>query len=371
MGTICTASERETLVLWRRPLATLYYFTLQLISEVSRLLILLLTSRAIVLSSVLVSATLAAAIHFPGPYTPYLDLMSSKSSWCLYWVGLGVLSSVGFGTGLHTFLLYLGPHIAGVTIAAWECGTTEFPEPPYPTKIVCPEEGGSEMIINMWAIMSKVRLEAFMWGAGTALGELPPYFMARAARLSGQKLEDEDFNELEEIKDQEKISLWSRAKLMMHDLVQKAGFIGILLCASIPNPLFDLAGLTCGHFLVPFTTFFGATLIGKAVVKMHIQMLFVIFIFSKHHLEALENLVASIPEIGPAMHAPFVEYMDKQKVKLHSGGKEGGPVTESMLSKCFEVFLVIMLVYFVVSIIHSMAQQYHKDVVEEEKKKNS
>lgn len=23
-----------------------------------------------------------------------------------------------------------------------------------------------------------------MWGAGTALGELPPYFMARAARLS-------------------------------------------------------------------------------------------------------------------------------------------------------------------------------------------
>ncbi len=27
--------------------------------------------------------------------------------WCLWWVGLGVLSSVGLGTGLHTFLLYL------------------------------------------------------------------------------------------------------------------------------------------------------------------------------------------------------------------------------------------------------------------------
>lgn len=33
--------------------------------------------------------------------------------------------------------------------------------------------------------MAKVRLEAMCWGAGTALGELPPYFMARAARLSG------------------------------------------------------------------------------------------------------------------------------------------------------------------------------------------
>lgn len=36
--------------------------------------------------------------------------------------------------------------------------------------------------------MSKVRLEAMCWGAGTALGELPPYFMARAARLSGYVL---------------------------------------------------------------------------------------------------------------------------------------------------------------------------------------
>ncbi len=27
--------------------------------------------------------------------------------WCCYWIGLGILSSVGLGTGLHTFLLYL------------------------------------------------------------------------------------------------------------------------------------------------------------------------------------------------------------------------------------------------------------------------
>ena len=38
------------------------------------------------------------------------------------------------------------------------------------------------MAMSLWLIMSKIRLECFMWGAGTALGELPPYFMARAAR---------------------------------------------------------------------------------------------------------------------------------------------------------------------------------------------
>lgn len=62
--------------------------------------------------------------------------MYKQGGWCLYWLGLGVLSSVGLGTGLHTFLLYLGPHIASVTLAAYECGSLNFPEPPYPDQWV-------------------------------------------------------------------------------------------------------------------------------------------------------------------------------------------------------------------------------------------
>ena len=83
----------------------------------------------------------------------------------------------------------------------------------------------------------------------------------------------------------------TRGKLFMHDLVHRAGFFGILAAASIPNPLFDLAGITCGHFLIPFWTFFGATLIGKAVVKMHIQKVFIIFLFSKHHVDSLLDII--------------------------------------------------------------------------------
>ena len=41
-------------------------------------------------------------------------------------------------------------------------------------------------MVSIFAIMSKVRFPAMCWGAGTALGELPPYFMARAARLTGK-----------------------------------------------------------------------------------------------------------------------------------------------------------------------------------------
>lgn len=39
-------------------------------------------------------------------------------------------------------------------------------------------------------------------GAGTAIGELPPYFMARAARLSGADPDDEDYQRFEEMLDQ-------------------------------------------------------------------------------------------------------------------------------------------------------------------------
>lgn len=86
--------------------------------------------------------------------------------------------------------------------------------------------------------MSKVRLEAFLWGAGTALGELPPYFMAKASRLSGYDPDDaEDLKEFEELNKKcelgVELSLLERAKIFMEKAVEKVGFFGILACASV------------------------------------------------------------------------------------------------------------------------------------------
>ena len=49
--------------------------------------------------------------------------------------------------------------------------------------------------------------------------------------------------------------------------LRRHGFWGIFLLAAWPNALFDLCGICCGHFLMPFWQFFGATLAGKAIVK--------------------------------------------------------------------------------------------------------
>ncbi|XP_043574066.1 vacuole membrane protein 1 isoform X2 [Chiloscyllium plagiosum] len=296
--------ERETIVLWRRPVITLQYFLLETVVNLKEWALRLWQRRQFVFVILLLFVVATIAYYVEGGHQQYVRFMEKKFLWCAYWVGLGILSSVGLGTGLHTFLLYLG--------------------------------------------------------AGTAIGELPPYFMARAARLSGTETDEE----LEEIleRDQNAEDLPNRAKLAVQHLVQKVGFFGILACASIPNPLFDLAGITCGHFLVPFWTFFGATLIGKAIVKMHIQKLFVIIMFSKHIVEQMVSLIGAIPSLGPSLQKPFREYLEAQKAKLHHKSGDAVEANENWLSWIFEKVVIVMVCYFILSIVNSMAQSYAKRI---------
>lgn len=132
---------------------------------------------------------------------------------------------------------------------------------------------------------------------------------------------------------------------------------------QIPNPLFDLAGITCGHFLVPFWTFFGATLIGKAVIKMHIQKLFVIIAFNETLIETAIHYLVLVPVIGQKLQVPFKAFLDGQKNKLHKKAsksvKEGG---SNILAAVFEKFVIVMIIYFVISIVNSFAQSYHKRI---------
>ncbi len=58
--------------------------------------------------------------------------------------------------------------------------------------------------------------------------------------------------------------------------------------------MFDLAGITCGHFRIPFKKFFIPTFIGKAIIKVHIQMLFVITICRKQTLDIVMGWISSL-----------------------------------------------------------------------------
>jgi large-conductance mechanosensitive channel len=129
-----------------------------------------------------------------------------------------------------------------------------------------------------------------------------------------------------------------------------------------------LAGITCGHFLVPFWTFFGATLIGKAVIKMHLQKVVVIVAFNELLLEKAVDMLALIPVVGKKFQEPFKAFLQNQKERLHRG-KTTTKNRGNLLSKIFEVFVIGMILYFILSIINSLAQSWHKRIHKKSNKK--
>ena len=105
-----------------------------------------------------------------------------------YWIPYHLLP----GSGLHTFVLYLGPHIGFFTIKAVQCGRVDLKSATYDTiqlkrgpswlEKECSEFGPPLFTsqVPLSSILPMVQVEAILWGIGTALGELPPYFISRA-----------------------------------------------------------------------------------------------------------------------------------------------------------------------------------------------
>lgn len=105
------------------------------------------------------------------------------------------------------------------------------------------------------------------------------------------------------------------------------------------------------------------------MIKMHIQKLFVIIAFNETLIETALNYLVLVPVVGKMLQTPFKAFLDGQKDKLHK--KASKTVKESggnILAWVFEKFVIGMIVYFVISIVNSFAQSYHKRI---QKRKNS
>jgi hypothetical protein len=99
--------ELRKIVLWRKPLTTLLYFVFELRIEVARLVSSMLAHKITMVGVVMALMMFAVTYYWDGPHQSFVSELERQILWCSYWVGLGILSSVGLGTGLHTFLLYL------------------------------------------------------------------------------------------------------------------------------------------------------------------------------------------------------------------------------------------------------------------------
>ncbi|EGC31453.1 hypothetical protein DICPUDRAFT_82663 [Dictyostelium purpureum] len=354
--------ERKNVKLFRKPIKTIKYFVYILWEQFVKAIKYFQCRPYLLFFISLVASFTLLSVYMPGEHQKYMGKYSDLISIGIWWVGLGVLSSIGLGTGLHTFVLYLGPHIAKVTLAATEWNSVDFNV--YGPNAFIQPTSVSDEAITFWMILQKVQWAALLWGAGTAIGELPPYFVARTARLKGLKLEKEkkskEENNLEK-KEEENKGLLQKLSDKIPALIGNLGFFGILAFASIPNPLFDLAGITCGHFLVPFWKFFGATFIGKAVIKAHIQACFVILAFN---MSTLTMVISFIEAKIPFLKNKIQPILEKERQKLNSNIASNAP--KSFVGILWDGFLFLMISYFIISIVESSVQEY---LIEKDNKK--
>lgn len=77
-------------------------------------------------SSSLLHAMLKAPLSAGGTSQQHVQPIEKQFISYAYWISLAAVSPVGLGTGLHTFLLYLGPQLASITLATYECKAVEY-----------------------------------------------------------------------------------------------------------------------------------------------------------------------------------------------------------------------------------------------------
>jgi vacuole membrane protein 1 len=367
--------ERKKLTLFRRPLSVLYHFSVVLVRFIKWLSLYVVkhnATRFLLLPLLLVWIT---ATVVEGDHHRYLDEFNTNVEFVVWWVGLGVLSSVGLGTGMHSGILFLFPHIFMVVQGAEACKSLNFDSRQdmwfRSFDTVC-QNGVGAKPVTFIAIFWKVFLPCMLWGAGTAAGEIPPYALSRAARLAGQR--NEEFEEIAESKSQYNVLNWM--KDWMIQFLEKHGFWGVLLMSAWPNVAFDLCGICCGHFLMPFWTFFGATLIGKSVIKVNLQSAFFITIFTDAHMKQVEAFIASVTPAAWKLDARVSEFLLECREKFHSARAKasiehasGEAKTGGAISQVGSIVMVLFIGYFAVSCIEQFAQQHAAEEDEEKLKK--
>lgn len=376
---------RDQLTLTKRPVETLKVFCRACVVAVmaaTRYICTHSVNLYVVIPSFLLWLVLE---RFPGPHRYYVDAVEFAVVYVVWWVGLGILSSIGVGSGLQSGVLFLYPHIIKTCFVAQSCNSLNFESltdiwfqsPPQLFKCRAPSEPTPHVtVFNCW--YHKVILVCFLYSAGTAIGEIPPYWMTKSARLaaieannaslnsnmngghifgngSGNESNSSSFDnggasgngngsnssgatigntdlppdELLETHDADHRGYIDWMKVWMVHFLQKHGFYGVLLLASFPNILFDVCGICCGYFLMPFHTFFAATFIGKAVVRNSYQSVLYVVLCSEKHLREFIRLLQWLTPVRWKLHSTIKVVLEDMRNSFQNLSQQGAAAAQA------------------------------------------
>jgi membrane protein YqaA with SNARE-associated domain len=270
----------------------------------------------------------------------------------VWWIGLGILSSIGIGTGIHTGLLFLFPHCIKVIYAINYCKSTEFSvQDDILFKLtdwidVCTNSKDTSIKMSdivFWDYYSMLIITCILWGFGSSLGEIPPYYLSLVRNYL-----NEDISEL--TNDTKNGWMVKVNKWMVH-FIKKYGFYGVLAMASYPNMFFDLVGISCGYFKMSFWKFYSATFLGKAIIKMNLQTLFLIIIINEHYTIILYDWMPLF------MH----NFINESIVFLRNKVVMDSDIEDNYLQTVYHYFVIGFIVYYITSFLEYGALYYKKN----------
>lgn len=305
-----------------------------------------------------------ASIKYLGLFQEEVEIIDTLLFFVVWWVGLGILSSIGLGTGMHSGMLFLFPHIFSVVSATKICPSMNFSslcDVWWQTcDMNCQTNDTNLPEASLFTVILRILPACILWGSGTAVGEVPPYLISRASAVAGKKDE-----ELE--KETRGDDAFSKMKKWMVDFVEKNGFWGVLVMSAWPNAAFDLVGICCGQLGMPFLGFFIPTLIGKGVIKVTGQAIF-FCIWFRHPdvvIETLANVVATLKLYIPLpiSREDVVTKLNEALDQVSKGNvKEDGE--ESLLKTIGSTLIIGVMAFFLISTIQQIAQGKQEELDE-------
>ena len=180
-------------------------------------------------------------------YYPFVGIYNNTILFSTYWFLLGILSTIGFGFGLQTGVLFLFPYLIN-----------SYDETQQYALMKC-------YFLCLPAVV--------LWGIGSAFGELPPFFVTKFNILSDERNSKNVF-----LKSLENKLIYKK----LASCLKKYKFITIVLFSSWPNITFDMCGMLCGYYNFELHEFLVPTIIGKGFIKAPIQSFVVLYVYSNN-----------------------------------------------------------------------------------------
>lgn len=181
-------------------------------------------------------------------YEPMLNIYKTLLFYT-YWFILGILSTIGIGFGLQTGVLFVVPYI--IDNYSEECNTN------------C-------NYTKLWEVYNNCLPSVIVWAIGSAVGELPPYFLAKNSQI-----------DLSVIANNNRII--NKLFQLLKNKLKQNSFITITIFACWPSVTFDMCGLLCGYYNLSLKQFLIPTIIGKAFIKTPILLFIIIYLYHNNN----------------------------------------------------------------------------------------